>query len=672
MHNTDEKPVIDLTTVFQKSPITVLSYEKAKHEDTFKDIVNHKKIKAFFNSDVTSLKLISKEGDLSFQIDTSIVKKATKEHYISYTFLLKRENTPSSSHSFENLLIEKKHSTIQAYLIRYEPDATFLSGTQNEFSGDISVETIAYDASSFFNQTNRQCLLVDIYMLRDCTVHGPSGIYNRECDNYGLSEYIITTEMHCFDDNGGGDLDGGDPNVDNPDGGGDPDGDNLDGGGSGTGPSGGGGGDSTTGTVYPCNDEIHGCNRIANIISSNLSLNESERLWLSMQDELYILGIEAFLLENNSIEAENFVKGQIELETLTQNIPWVPNTGTIANSKYTHTYFDGSRGYFKLEDGSIVVSSSSEQTLTSSGDLRDKYNEVNPNDKYYYIKLPGQQWAEMLFNPDSLSEGLKNLFKLAAIDLGQSLGRYVLPIEDIKILIDGKDFEGQEASRLNAAGFLLLAVIPGSKALKIVGNVADATVVAVKLGSNTLVVDTVKTGLKIVTDSHIIKFLSQAGDEIARVVNGIMTFKYIGFGGDVITNSDKTTTLIGKWANQIENIWNTGLAKQGANKGGINILGEAIGNTIEEIWANNRIWLDDAIARGDDIRVTANPLDINNVFNVIDDVDIDAFSNISNLRAYLLNLDPTLVNDLGYYGREIRYLFQNGYNFNSVTNKFIR
>ncbi|WP_159287931.1 hypothetical protein [Tenacibaculum maritimum] len=80
----------------------------------------------------------------------------------------------------------------------------------------------------------------------------------------------------------------------------------------------------------------------------------------------------------------------------------------------------------------------------------------------------------MLFNPDNLSDGLTNLFKLAGKERGKSLGSYVLPIEDIKILIDGKDFDRQQVARWKAAGFLILAVIPGSKAIKVVGNIADA------------------------------------------------------------------------------------------------------------------------------------------------------------------------------------------------------
>ena len=70
--------------------------------------------------------------------------------------------------------------------------------------------------------------------------------------------------------------------------------------------------------------------------------------------------------------------------------------------KYTTHFWNHVLGYYKLEDGSIVVNSSSEQELSHSGDLRDKYNDFNPNDKFYYIKLAGSnEWAELLFNQDN-------------------------------------------------------------------------------------------------------------------------------------------------------------------------------------------------------------------------------------------------------------------------------
>lgn len=383
------------------------------------------------------------------------------------------------------------------------------------------------------------------------------------------------------------------------------------------------------------------------------------------------------VFDNNiNLPEVNYTRGQIELEGITKNIPWKPSTGKIANLKYTHSHFDGSRGYYKLENGAIVVNSSSEQALTTSGDLRDKYNTYNPNARYYYIKLPGDEWAEMLFNPDNLADGLANLFRLGAIDLGKNIGRYALPIEDIIVLINGKDFDGQEASRLKAAGFLLLAIVPGSKGLKIVGNISEAAFVAVKIGNKTFVIDTVKTGLLIVTESNIIKFLSKRGEEIARVIDGILTYKYKGFGGYIVTKANKTTTLIGKWENQLENIWKTGLVKHGENIGGLNILGNLPPNfssiPVSQIWTNNKIWLNRAISRGDIIRATANPLDIKNVFHNLDAINPNKFINITTLKHYLLNLNPAEIEQLGYFGREIRHLFQNGYNFNTLTKTFTK
>jgi len=134
----------------------------------------------------------------------------------------------------------------------------------------------------------------------------------------------------------------------------------------------------------------------------------------------------------------------------------------------------------------------------------------------------------------------------------------------------------------------------------------------------------------------------------------------------------KNRNPINKWQNQIDNIWGTGLAKQGVNNGGMNILGNVPNGSILEKWNFNKEWLNQAIARGDAIRVTANPLDINNVFNTLSGINSSAFSNINNLKSYLLSLSPDKVNQLGFYGREIRHLFQNGYIFNSATNQFIK
>ena len=224
---------------------------------------------------------------------------------------------------------------------------------------------------------------------------------------------------------------------------------------------------------------------IANFIGELGISNQSQKDWLykykAKTNELIKFANDNRVDEVINSKVKSYVKGQIDLEVLTKDIPWVPSNGTVANLRYTHKHFDGSRGYYKLEDGSIVVNSSSEQTLTASGDLRDKYNEFNPNDKFYYIKVDGtDRWAEMLFNPNSLSDDLDNLFIMAGKDLGKNIGRYVLPIEDVKILIDGENFDGQQVARWKAAGGVLLTVAPVlkfGKVFVVVDRISDSNAV---------------------------------------------------------------------------------------------------------------------------------------------------------------------------------------------------
>jgi len=86
----------------------------------------------------------------------------------------------------------------------------------------------------------------------------------------------------------------------------------------------------------------------------------------------------------------------------------------------------------------------------------------------------------------------------------------------------------------------------------------------------------------------------------------------------------------------------------------------------------NKQWLNQTITRGDVIRVTASPLNIDNVFHITTGIPNSAFQSITSLKSYLLSLSPNRIEQLGFYGKEIRHLFQNGYNFNSTTKQFIR
>ncbi len=50
--------------------------------------------------------------------------------------------------------------------------------------------------------------------------------------------------------------------------------------------------------------------------------------------------------------------------------------------------------------------------------------------------------------------------------LAKAIGTYVLPVEDVKILITDTDFDGEKVSRLQTAGFMIVGIVPGGKLLK--------------------------------------------------------------------------------------------------------------------------------------------------------------------------------------------------------------
>ncbi|WP_440121398.1 AHH domain-containing protein [Tenacibaculum sp. Ill] len=241
------------------------------------------------------------------------------------------------------------------------------------------------------------------------------------------------------------------------------------------------------------------------------------------------------------LKAYNYVKGQAELEKGITGIPWKASTGMIENNsnlKFTHVYHDFGKkiSYYKLTDGSIIASSSYEKVLTSAGDLIDK-DRSNiggcQNCRFYYIKLSENDvWAEMLFNPNNLGDELKTLFALAGKDLGKNLGRYVLPVEDIKILIDGKDFDGQQVARWKAAGGILLTVVPGGKivgtgakvlrpVLKIADDVAEWVIVVAKANGKTtkLTFKVVRGVVTFGSRSNLAKIIgTKAGEEAHHII----------------------------------------------------------------------------------------------------------------------------------------------------------
>lgn len=104
--------------------------------------------------------------------------------------------------------------------------------------------------------------------------------------------------------------------------------------------------------------------------------------------------------------------------------------------------------------------------------------------------------------------------------------------------------------------------------------------------------------------------------------------------------------------------------------GGINILGNPPTGTAQEVWNFNKQWLKQAISRGDAIRVTADPTKASNLI-YINNNNI-SFNSFDDVLSYMNSFDefsPQFTN-LGYFGKEIHTLINNGYNFNPLTNLF--
>lgn len=99
-----------------------------------------------------------------------------------------------------------------------------------------------------------------------------------------------------------------------------------------------------------------------------------------------------------------------------------------------------------------------QRSFTSDSQDEGFYYVYSKEDKLWYeVKLPYRKTrdASMTFVYEIFLEGLK------------FSGRYAIPIESIIILIDGKDFEGDEASRVAATAFLVLDIVQVGKIWKL-------------------------------------------------------------------------------------------------------------------------------------------------------------------------------------------------------------
>ena len=162
--------------------------------------------------------------------------------------------------------------------------------------------------------------------------------------------------------------------------------------------------------------------------------------------------------------------------------------------------------------------------------------------------------------------------------------------------------------------------------------------------------------------------------DIYSISNRVLSYNYSGFGGNIYSDASKTTTLIGKWDGQLENIWNSGAARQGDNVGGLNVLGDGPFNPDPmRTWnETNKPWLLRAMEQGDNFRATANPIDASNLFyNNVNNVNFSSFGEVTKYMTSFSE-NSQQFRDLGFYGKEVFTFINSGYTFDHINHLFTR
>jgi hypothetical protein len=280
--------------------IITLNLEKAKKIPDFMEISNKFKASYLFDNEIVKddLKLKSKQKD-EFTIDFNEFKRIEYEGLISYTFLIKRANI-KEEHLTENLVIEKKGNKVRGYIMKYRESSYYQKNNQKYLRTKISKTPYKENLEDVLKKINTNlqakmsCEYEMIVTPRDCTYHGKFST-NRACwNNRDNNYYDVSVNLVCTDsgsDGGDGFTDFGDPN------------DSSSGGG---GSSSGGG---ATSPIIPCEDVIHGCDKIPHLkLANDLGITDQAQIDYLENNSILVGEINIFLDNNGSLEATLFAK----------------------------------------------------------------------------------------------------------------------------------------------------------------------------------------------------------------------------------------------------------------------------------------------------------------------------------------------------------------------------
>ena len=249
------------------------------------------------------------------------------------------------------------------------------------------------------------------------------------------------------------------------------------------------------------------------------------------------------------------------LNTIKDETSWTPVIGTYLNRptlKYTHkkSYYNGDTQYL-LQTGEQLLVSNSKRPLNDSSSTIIGTSEDNGPYHYLYTDTT-DKWYEMSLDnskTNCLSCDLEYLVGEVLTTGLKLTGRYVIPIEDALIIIDGKDFDSNAANKYIAGGMLIFAIVPGGKIVKPLAKTIKSSTTALQIvireGGEFAIESigkAVNVEIKAVPIDDFIKYVSETGEEMARIANDVFTIskhKIKSKAGSVIfRNADDVNVIM--------------------------------------------------------------------------------------------------------------------------------
>ncbi len=180
------------------------------------------------------------------------------------------------------------------------------------------------------------------------------------------------------------------------------------------------------------------------------------------------------------------------------------------------------RSYFNLTDGNILIVDEVRQTDpedSNKSEIAYLYNlYIASENEWYEIDID-------TFLDDCLSCKINDIATKTILITGKTVGRYLLPIEDLYILISGEDFDGVEAGAAVATAFLLIEFIPGGELVKPVTKGFKSAIKTTVKGSRK--VFKIINGAKVVLGEYVddvlvpAKWIDGEVDEVVEVIQDI-------------------------------------------------------------------------------------------------------------------------------------------------------